>query len=85
MSGLIAHKDNAEHGKPPELPWLEGTAAGPSHCVPDEDLHLEWIHGYSAQVGKSHQENLTFTARCSIVFHGANAKLPLNVQYYNML
>lgn len=61
MSGLLKLRDNVEAGAPPKLPWLEGTAAvvsvgrdaaSTSPCVPDEDLELEWIHGYSAQVSK---------------------------------
>lgn len=50
------------------LPWLD-TAAGEksgigattnSPCIPDEDLELEWIHGYSAQV-KSNRDRTFLT------------------------
>lgn len=60
MSGLVPRGNDAEQAKLSNLPWLEGSAAGPSQCVPDEDLELEWIHGYSAQVGdESHELSMS--------------------------
>lgn len=50
MSAFLAQQAIAESGSPPTLPWQGGkgiTSSGP--CVPDHDLELEWIHGYSAQ------------------------------------
>lgn len=48
---LLDHPGASVSEVPSALPWLEesgGSALAP--CVPDENLKLEWIHGYSAQV-----------------------------------
>lgn len=53
MSEFLKQRDNAESGLPRTLPWLaeaRGADASAAPCVPDTDLELEWIHGYSAQV-----------------------------------
>lgn len=56
MSEFLTQRDNAESGKPQTLPWLavgRGVDASAAPCIPDTDLELEWIHGYSAQVTMS--------------------------------
>lgn len=56
MSEFLTQRDNAESGKPQTLPWLSagrGVDASAAPCIPDTDLKLEWIHGYSAQVTMS--------------------------------
>lgn len=53
MSEFLAQRALAESGSPAAaLPWLDGQGgeASSAPCVPDDDLKLEWIHGYSAQV-----------------------------------
>lgn len=54
MSAFLTQQGNAEsESLPSVLPsWLGGAAdSQPAPCIPDDDLELEWIHGYSAQVG----------------------------------
>lgn len=53
VSGFLAQRASAESGSSSFVlpPWLGGEAASqPAPCVPDDDMELEWIHGYSAQV-----------------------------------
>lgn len=53
MSAFLAQQARAEsESLPSMLPsWLGGAAdSQPAPCIPDDDLELEWIHGYSAQV-----------------------------------
>lgn len=52
LSEFLTKRACAESGSPPALPWLDGQGGGASSgpCIPDDDLKLEWIHGYSAQV-----------------------------------
>ncbi len=52
MSNLLAQRaSNVSGSTASALPWLgAGAASQPAPCIPDNDLELEWIHGYSAQV-----------------------------------
>lgn len=56
MSAFLAQRNSTESGKteqPPLPVWLDGNDVSQqpvAPCIPDEDLELEWIHGYSAQV-----------------------------------
>ena len=52
LSEFLTKRTCAESGSPPSLPWLggQGGKASSAPCIPDDDLKLEWIHGYSAQV-----------------------------------
>ena len=52
LSEFLTKRTCAESGSPPSLPWLDGQGgeASSAPCIPDDDLKLEWIHGYSAQV-----------------------------------
>lgn len=46
MSAFLTQQAGARSEQSTATPWIEDIAP----CVPDHDLKLEWIHGYSAQV-----------------------------------
>ncbi|CAM9107723.1 unnamed protein product, partial [Hapterophycus canaliculatus] len=75
MSTFVAQRDSAESSKtpPPLLAWLDGkhvASQSNSPCIPDEDLELEWIHGYSAQGSR---QNLAYNRNGEIIYPAACA------------
>ncbi|CAM9415834.1 unnamed protein product, partial [Ectocarpus fasciculatus] len=73
MSAFLIQQANAEsESLPSVLPsWLGGAAGSqPAPCIPDDDLELEWIHGYSAQASR---QNLVYNCNGEIVYPAACA------------
>ncbi|CAM9399079.1 unnamed protein product [Ascophyllum nodosum] len=70
MSTILALQASAQSGPPTALPWIEGNESDFFHtpCVPDHDLQLEWIHGYSAQGSR---QNLFYNCKGEIVYPAA--------------
>ncbi|CAM9609602.1 unnamed protein product [Scytosiphon promiscuus] len=75
ISALLAKRDRVEFSetKPPLPAWLDGNDVNhqsEDSCIPDEDLELEWIHGYSAQGSR---QNLVYNRNGEIVYPAACA------------